>query len=110
MKNSQFIEKITFEEVNLVLQLNKVADFEAGVLNSDHAYRVTPGMLSENQRTMIKEAIATIDSEDLIEISQKDGLYKIFRSYADTSQIGYLLYRAKGTERSRFAHGSNIIQ
>ena len=84
MKNIQFIEKITFEEVNLVLQLNKVADFEAGVLNSDHAYRITPGMLSENQRTVIREAIAIMDSEDLMEISQKDGLYKILTHQLNT--------------------------
>ena len=108
MKNIQFIEKITFEEVNLVLQLNKVADFEAGVLNSDHAYRITPGMLSENQRTVIREAIAIMDSEDLMEISQKDGLYKIFRSYADTSPIGYLLYRAKGTEGISYSFSNNL--
>lgn len=108
MKNIQFIEKITFEEVNLALQLNKVADFEAGVLNSDHAYRITPGMLSENQRTVIREAIAIMDSEDLMEINQKDGLYKIFRSYSDTSPIGYLLYRAKGTEGISYSFSNNL--
>lgn len=32
MKNSKFIEEITFEDVNLVLQLNKVVDFETGTL------------------------------------------------------------------------------
>lgn len=108
MKNSKFIEEITFEEVSLVLQLNKLADFEAGVLNSDHVYRITPGMLSESQRNMIKEAIAIMDSEDLIEIRQKDGLYKIFRSYSDSVPIGYLLYRVKGTEGVSYSFNSKL--
>ena len=48
-------------------------------------------MLSENQKAMIREAIAIMDSKGLMGISQKDGLYKIFRSYTDRYFINCLI-------------------
>ncbi len=108
MKKYKFIEEVTFAEVNLVLRLNRLVDFESNVLNRDNVYRITSGMLADSQIDKIKTSISTMDSKDVVELNQKDGLYKIFQQYTNLNPMGYLLYRGKGKNRVSYLFDGNL--
>lgn len=102
MSKYKFIDNILFREVNMVLQLNNYANFSIEKIDKNHAHRITLGMISIHEKEKIQNEIEKFDNEEIINLVQKDGLYKIFQEYTDIKPIGYVLYKLKNKKASSY--------
>ena len=108
MSKYKFIENILSREINIVLQLNKYADFSINKIDNNHAYRVAIGMLSKHEIEKIQSEIEKFDNEETILLVQKGRLYKIFQEYTDLRPIGYVLYKLKNSRASSYYFDDNF--
>lgn len=108
MSKYKFIDNILLREVNIVLLLNKYADFSINKIQKNHVHRVAIEMISTCEKERIQSEVEKFDNEEIIHLVQKGRLYKIFQEHTDLRPIGYVLCKIKNRKTSSYYFDNNF--
>ena len=85
--------KNDFKETYLIQKMNKWINFEEGILNRNHAFRINIDTFSPREKKRIDGEISEALKHD-VSLTQKAGVYKVVES--SNKSIGYVVFVGQG--------------